>query len=61
LAYIPERWTSLQAQDPFVKTAHGTAVARPEDLLSLAQIVKALTSAVCKGKDAESVKAIKPL
>ena len=39
LAYIPERWTTLQAKDPFVEVANGRTVARAEDLLSLAQVV----------------------
>ena len=60
LAYIPERWTTLQAKDPFIEVANGRTVARPEDLLSLAKIVESLTSEACKGKDAYSVKSIKP-
>lgn len=56
LTYIPERWTTLQAKDPFVEVANGAVVARPEDLLSLAQIVKSLTPETCKGKDAAKCK-----
>jgi len=37
-AYLPASWTDAVSQDPFVKQAHGRAIARIEDLLQLTKM-----------------------
>lgn len=41
LCLIPVAWTSLAGVDPFVEVAAGRAMFRPEDLLRLAELVRA--------------------
>jgi hypothetical protein len=42
MRYLPARWTSLAAPDPFVIAAAGRAYFRPEDLIRLAQQITEL-------------------
>ena len=41
LHFLPARWTSLGAPDPFIRTARGRAYFRLEDLIRLETYVKA--------------------
>lgn len=38
--YVPASWTDVGPQDAFVELAQGRAIARFEDLLELAKIVR---------------------
>jgi len=40
LAYFPASWTDVGPKDPFVEQAQGSAIARTEDLLRLAEMVE---------------------
>jgi hypothetical protein len=40
LAYFPASWTDVGEADPFVLLSEGRAMARVEDLLRLADLVK---------------------
>lgn len=40
LAYFPASWTDVGEADPFVLLSRGRAMARTEDLLRLADLVK---------------------
>ena len=40
MRYLPRRWTSLAAPDPFVTAAAGRAYFRMEDLVRVAELVK---------------------
>ena len=42
MRFLPVRWTSLAAPDPFVLTAAGRAYFRLEDLIRLAEQMKEL-------------------
>ena len=42
LRYLPARWTSLAAPDPFVIAAEGRAYFRLEDLIRLAEQMREL-------------------
>jgi hypothetical protein len=42
MRYLPRRWTSLAAPDPFVIAAAGRAYFRPQDLVRLAELIKEL-------------------
>jgi len=42
MRYLPRRWTSLAAPDPFVIAAAGTAHFRLEDLVRLSELIKKL-------------------
>ena len=42
MQYLPRRWTSLAAPDPFVITAAGRAYFRPQELVRLAELIKEL-------------------
>jgi hypothetical protein len=42
LVWLPRRWTSLEALDPFVERSAGRASFRTEDLVELAQLVERL-------------------
>jgi len=44
LASLPARWTSVDAEDPFVVVAAGRSRWRGEDLLALAALVRELRS-----------------
>jgi hypothetical protein len=52
LAYFPANWTDVGEPDPFVLLSEGRAMARVEDLLRLAELVKDLQR--------ETVNEIKP-
>jgi len=39
IAYFLTKWTDQFPKDPFVEMAGGRALARPQDLLELAQII----------------------
>ena len=42
MRYLPARWTSLAAPDPFVIAAAGRAHCRLEDLIRVAELIKDL-------------------
>ena len=42
MRYLPRRWTSLAAPDPFVNAAAGRAYFRLEDLVRLSELIKEL-------------------
>jgi hypothetical protein len=42
IAYFLTRWTDQAAKDPFVEMAGGRALARPRDLLELAELALGL-------------------
>ena len=42
MRYLPARWTSLGAPDPFVIAAAGKTYFRLEDLVRLAELIKEL-------------------
>ena len=42
MRYLPRRWTSLAAPDPFVIAATGRAYFRLEDLVRLSELIKEL-------------------
>lgn len=48
LAYFPASWTDVGEADPFVTLSEGRAMARVEDLLRLADLVKDLESQTVK-------------
>ena len=48
MAFFPVSWTDLVQSDPFVALADGQAIARIEDLLRLAGLVKDLRSDAVK-------------
>jgi len=39
-AFIPAAWTDAGARDPFVEQAQGRAIARIEDLVELAKMIR---------------------
>jgi len=49
LAYFPASWTDVGEPDPFVALSAGRAMARVEDLLRLADLLKDLQRETCKG------------
>ena len=46
--YFPTQWTNLAAPDPFLELARGEAIARLNDLLALADLVRALRETAVK-------------
>ena len=42
MRYLPRRWTSLAAPDPFVIAAAGRAYFRLENLIRVAELIKEL-------------------
>jgi len=42
MRYLPARWTSLAAPDPFVIAAAGRAYCRLEDLIRVAELIQDL-------------------
>ena len=46
IAYFFTKWTDQAAKDPFVEMAGGKALARPKDLLELAEVITGLEVAV---------------
>ncbi len=49
LISLPEAWTSLGPEDPFVVLSEGRAYARVSDLLGLAQLLADLSRQAVKG------------
>ena len=45
LVWLPRRWTSLEALDPFGERSAGRASFRTEDLVELAELVEVLRAA----------------
>lgn len=58
LRFLPARWTSLAAPDPFILTAAGRAYFRLEDLIRLETQVRACAEGACE--QAASVKETMP-
>jgi len=46
IAYFLTRWTDQAAKDPFIEMAGGQALARPKDLLELADLITSLKAQV---------------
>ena len=46
IAYFLTRWTDQAAKDPFIEMAAGQALARPKDLLKLADLITGLKAQV---------------
>ena len=42
IAYFLTKWTDQASKDPFVEMAGGKALARPKDLLELAEVILGL-------------------
>ena len=61
LRYMPAGWTSVAAEDPFVKVAAGRSPFRAEDLLALADLLDGLKARNGDGNGAAPVKEITPL
>ena len=43
IAFFPTKWTDQAGKDPFVEWAHRKAIARPEDLLELSELLRGLS------------------
>jgi hypothetical protein len=60
LASVPARWTSVEAEDPFVVVAAGRSRFRVADLIDLAALLVSVRSGVSGGGGQDRVRRILP-